>query len=1012
MFQKLILIALVSIFILIPAPLKAKAELNYYRYYFKEMQPLELDLTRVVILERAEKLDKGRFEKFSIADEDIKPRVRKGWSEAKTPANVKTAAGVEELVADMSRENAADFISPVFLGKAGGQVVFTEEIFVGFQEGVDTDRAELILGEANVGTILDRDYANMAGVYRLRSRSRNGFEVLETANSLAEQPEVKFAEPDGIFGGRGVFSPNDPCFPECWGIHNTGQSGGTLDIDMDGPEAWDVNTGDPCVIVVIFDCGVDQSHPDIYQMPGVDFTGEGGGGGPVNANDNHGTAVAGCVSAVIDNGLGTVGIAPNSRVASARVYITQPDGNWEGDASDMVDGLAWAETIGAKVTNNSNIYFQTWSIIAQKYAQTRANGIIHFAAAGNQAKNQIGWPASLSSVNAVAAINRYGSLWYQEWGVGSNWGNGLAFSAPGQDIWTTDRSGGLGYNLSDYHLGTGTSYASPYAAGVAALVLSDEPSLSADEVERRMQDNCFDLGAEGYDTTFGWGLVNAYDSLFGTYYVDDNSPEDPGPQNPGVSDPNENGSPEHPFDAIQETINISHDGDTIIVRDGTYTGSGNKNINLGGRAITLQSENGADVTTIDCQGSDRGFYFDSGEGPDSVIDGFDICNGDTDNGGGIYCDEASPTIINCSIRDNSVSNRGGGIYCVSSSNLTIDNCIFSGNSASGSFGNRHGGGISCLISSPTISNCKFYNNTVDRNGGGICCESSSSPAIINVTFNGNSAQFGGGISCSTSSNAVITNCVFSGNSASIDGGGISNIRSSLNITNCTFSSNLAGDDGGGLHNYTDTTNATLNNCILWGNTAVHGPQISQRSQANLQIDYCDLQGGQSAIYNDGSCSITWGSNNIDAAPDFADANGPDDINGTDDDNLRLLPQSPCIDIGDNTSVPADTADLDGDGNTVEPVPFDIDGRARFTDGDCNDTNVVDMGAYEFGYVYMGDFDYECSVDFKDFAVLALAWLTQQGQTGYNPLCDISIPADQYIDLRDLDVFTDNWLAGK
>jgi hypothetical protein len=124
----------------------------------------------------------------------------------------------------------------------------------------------------------------------------------------------------------------------------------------------------------------------------------------------------------------------------------------------------------------------------------------------------------------------------------------------------------------------------------------------------------------------------------------------------------------------------------------------------------------------------------------------------------------------------------------------------------------------------------------------------------------------------------------------------------------------------------------------------------------------------------------------------------------------LQPGSPCIDAGDNNSVPTDTNDLDGDGNTTEPIPFDLDGRPRITDGDCNDSNVVDMGAYEFAWVYIGDFDGECDVDFEDWALFAMAWLTEQGEAGYISDYDISIPADNKVDWRDVEILRDNWLA--
>jgi hypothetical protein len=117
------------------------------------------------------------------------------------------------------------------------------------------------------------------------------------------------------------------------------------------------------------------------------------------------------------------------------------------------------------------------------------------------------------------------------------------------------------------------------------------------------------------------------------------------------------------------------------------------------------------------------------------------------------------------------------------------------------------------------------------------------------------------------------------------------------------------------------------------------------------------------------------------------------------DQVRLLATSPCIDAGDNNSVPVD-------------VTTDLDNRPRFADGDCNTTEIVDMGAYEFDWAYIGDFDGSCDLDFVDFAYLGLTWLKEDGDPGYDYLCDISIPADSFINVSDLKIFTDNWLAGK
>jgi hypothetical protein len=169
------------------------------------------------------------------------------------------------------------------------------------------------------------------------------------------------------------------------------------------------------------------------------------------------------------------------------------------------------------------------------------------------------------------------------------------------------------------------------------------------------------------------------------------------------------------------------------------------------------------------------------------------------------------------------------------------------------------------------------------------------------------------------------------------------------VINCTFSGNSVVAYGGGIYNYFNSS-STLTNCIFWGNTAKDGPQIGLGNYSTVSISYSDLEGGQTAIHKDPSSSITWGAGNINSNPIFADA------------DLRLSINSPCIDAGDNTAVP------------VGLTAADLDNHHRFEDGDCNATYIVDMGAYEFGWVYMGDLDGDCDIDYHDFAVMAAHWL--------------------------------------
>jgi len=126
-------------------------------------------------------------------------------------------------------------------------------------------------------------------------------------------------------------------------------------------------------------------------------------------------------------------------------------------------------------------------------------------------------------------------------------------------------------------------------------------------------------------------LINSHPAV----YVDDDEPDDPGPGDSSVSDPRENGSAEHPFDAIAKAIDYAFPGETIVLLDGRYSGSGNVNIAFGGRGITVRSENGPQNCIVDCLGHGRALDFQNGEGVETVLQGITITGGKGTNGAGI-----------------------------------------------------------------------------------------------------------------------------------------------------------------------------------------------------------------------------------------------------------------------------------------------------------------------------------------------------------------------------------------
>ena len=549
------------------------------------------------------------------------------------------------------------------------------------------------------------------------------------------------------------------------------------------------------------------------------------------------------------------------------------------------------------------------------------------------------------------------------------------------------------------------------------------------------------------------------------------------------------------FNGIQLAILIVRPGGTVYVAAGTY----NEAIDFKGKAVHLYSIEGPDVTIINGAGYDHVVQCISGEGPDTILDGFTItggiANGSTnldkcgggmwnnlssptvtncifrqnvanEYGGGMFNHYCSPIVTNCTFNSNTANDHGGGMYnyysnptvtgctftgnngsydgggmhnyyssptvtnCTFSSNAavegggmsnwysssTVTDCTFISNSGGGMFNNggspmmtnctfsanyaRAGGGMSnWQSSSPTVTNCSFSGNSAIKYGGGMYNYNGSSPMVIKCTFSDNKVtgegggggiyndqssptltgctfrnnqgnNFGGGMCNWESSNPKVTNCSFTGNSAQDGGGGMCNVMSAPALTNCTFRGNSAVSFGGGMFNvYSDPM---VTNCIFWDDT----PNGIYNSSSSPTVSYSDVQGG-------------WvGTGNINADPLFVDA-----IAG----NLRLTSGSPCIDKGSNAYVPSG-------------ITTDLDGHPRIIDGDCNDIDVVDIGAYEFNYAYMGDFDDNCSVDFFDFSILALAWMTKEGEPGWDWVCDISDPPDNYIDWRDLAVLCDNWLA--
>lgn len=401
---------------------------------------------------------------------------------------------------------ASSFITPVYR-EANGSITYpTQEILVQFVPELTTEQCLARIYASLPVSAIQTDYVGLRNAFKVLTSYDSGVSVLRAARGLALREDTIFAESDMVFFGSAAYIPNDPNFGQSWGLNNTGQNGGVTDKDMDAPEAWNTTRGSGLVNVVIIDTGVQQGHPDIWQTTAKDFTTDNGDGGPVNQYDNHGTAVAGCISQKMDNSLFTCGIAPLCPTLSARCFIgINSSGGWSAEYSWTADALAWAESHFVEFSNNSNFYGSSSSVVTAKYNDLyNANKMVHFASAGNNGSSVISYPASLANVNAVGATTNLGTK-----ASFSNFGSALDLATPGVGILSTDRTGTAGYTSGSEATVQGTSFASPYAAGVAALTLSQNPFLTVKEVETLVRTNTDDYGSPGFDTSFGWGCVNA-----------------------------------------------------------------------------------------------------------------------------------------------------------------------------------------------------------------------------------------------------------------------------------------------------------------------------------------------------------------------------------------------------------------------------------------------------------------------------------------------------------------------
>jgi|GEM_PF-1728373 len=418
------------------------------------------------------------------------------------------ALALDEMPAD-AKELA------VFELDFGNAAILTEEFNAQFKPEVTKQQIDEFNANNKVSIVSPSTWE--ANAFILAVQEDAGVDALTMANRYYESGLTTYASPNFVQLIERAFVPNDPLFPQQWGLNNTAQGGkGIVGKDIRAVSAWDRTRGSSTITIAIIDEGVDYAHPDLNTsgklVTGYDAMLRRDNPNPVKASDRHGTACAGIAAAAGHNSLGISGVAPNSRIMGVRIAEGTGLGGWITTESAIADGIATAANRGASVLSNSWGGGSPSSVITNAIRHAKTNGrggkgaVVVFATGNNN--GAVSYPANLPEVFAVAACNQWGerksptSRDGESW-WGSNFGPQVDVCAPGVSVHTTTNSAGY---ISNFN---GTSAATPHVAGVAALVLSLNPNLTAAQVEQILRNSADDIAPAGRDDFTGYGFVNA-----------------------------------------------------------------------------------------------------------------------------------------------------------------------------------------------------------------------------------------------------------------------------------------------------------------------------------------------------------------------------------------------------------------------------------------------------------------------------------------------------------------------
>jgi subtilisin family serine protease len=352
---------------------------------------------------------------------------------------------------------------------------------------------------------------NAASPYFVRARftaaARSAGRTVKSAiEALRKDRWVRVVEPDWIV--RATFTPNDTRYSELYGMHNTGQTGGTADADIDAPEAWDITRGSTDVKVAVIDTGVDYNHPDLAanilrdasnNVVGHDYANN--DADPMD-DEGHGTHCAGTVGGVGNNSLGVAGVAHTVRIIPMK-FLTSAG---TGAISNAILCTDRAREFGAQIMSNSWGGGGFSQLMLEAIQRANAAGILFVCAAGNDNRNTDNAPNYPSDYDVPNVISVAATDHNDVRANFSNYGaQSVDLAAPGVNTLSTVPGGG-------YASLSGTSMACPHVAGAAALIKAQYPAATAEQMKLRLLASA-DVKASLTGLVRTGGRLNAFAAL-------------------------------------------------------------------------------------------------------------------------------------------------------------------------------------------------------------------------------------------------------------------------------------------------------------------------------------------------------------------------------------------------------------------------------------------------------------------------------------------------------------------